>query len=277
MVESANKYVLSEIWIYPVKSLSGIQLKQSIVEKRGLKYDRRWMIIDENNRFLSQREIPEMALINVNLVEENNELKSLIFSHKKNKIDTYEYIIPKTNNQKRIEVRIWDDIVEAIEIEDDVNGWLSNILNINCRLVYMPNSTERLVDPKYAIGLKDITSFSDAYPFLIIGDESLKLLNSKLELPITINRFRPNFVFTGGQAHDEDKWGKFSIGSATFVGVKNCARCPIPTINQETSKAGKEPLKTLSTYQFRNNKVYFGQNLLVEKLAEIKLGDIINV
>ncbi len=277
MEEFANKYVLSEIWIYPVKSLSGIQLSQSIVEKTGLKYDRRWMIVDENNRFLSQRELPEMALIAVDLIENNNELESIVFSHKNNKTNNFEYIISKADDQKLVDVQIWDDNVKAIEIEDEVNGWLSFVLKANCRLVYLPTTTKRTVDPKYAIEESDITSFSDAYPFLIIGDESLKLLNSKLELPISMNRFRPNFVFEGGRAHDEDSWGKFSIRDATFIGVKNCARCPITTINQETSITGKEPLKTLSTYQFRKNKVYFGQNLLVNNLAEVKLGDIIEV
>jgi uncharacterized protein len=274
---STNNYTLSEIWIYPVKSLSGFQVNEAIVEERGLKFDRRWLIIDENNRFLTQREFQEMALIQVSLDVENDELKSMKFSHKtKNGV---EYILQNPLNVQtaKIEVQIWDDVVEACEIYDEINNWLSTTLNTKCRLVYMPDSTERKVDGKYAVTGNEITSFSDAYPFLIAGNEALKLLNSKIEVPITMNRFRPNFVFDGGEAHDEDFWQKFKISNVEFFGVKKCARCPIPTIDQETGIMAKEPLKSLAKYRFANNKVYFGQNLLPNSFGKVKVGDGIEV
>ena len=277
MIISNNNYTLSEIWIYPVKSLSGFQVSEAIVEERGLMYDRRWLIIDKNNRFLTQREVLEMALIQVNLEVANGELRSMKFSHKTKNNDEYILQNPTKVSSNKIEVQIWDDVAEACEIEDEVNNWLTKILNKNCRLVYMPDTTERKVDGKYAINGNEITSFSDAYPFLIAGNEALKLLNSKMESPISMNRFRPNFVFDGGEAHDEDFWQKFKIGKIEFYGVKKCARCPIPTIDQETGIIAKEPLKTLSKYRFSNNKVYFGQNLLPYTFGKVKVGNVIEV
>ena len=125
----------------------------------------------------------------------------------------------------------------------------------------MPENLHRQVDTKYA-SKGDITSFSDGYPFLIIGQESLNLLNSKLEKPLPINRFRPNLVFNGGQPHDEDRWKQFSINDITFYGVKPCSRCVVTTVDQETGSAGTEPLRTLTTYRKFDHKVNFGMNLL---------------
>lgn len=270
---------LSEIWIYPVKSLGGITLNEAEAEMRGLQYDRRWMIVDEHFRFLSQREIPEMVLIAVELVEKDNQLFGLKFSKKIKSSNDFEgeYFFEIKNNLSKIEVKIWDDSVEAELIEDDINTWLSTFLKVKCQLVYMPEITKRTVDKNYSINGDEITSFSDAYPYLIIGQESLNFLNSKLEKPITMNRFRPNFVFTGGNANEEEKWKKFKIGQVQFEGVKNCARCPVPTIEPLTAKKSKEPLATLSSYNFRNNKVYFGQNLLITKLGKVKVGDKITL
>ncbi|MES2798190.1 MAG: MOSC N-terminal beta barrel domain-containing protein [Bacteroidota bacterium] len=277
MNNSKLKPILSEIWIYPVKSLGGISLNEAEVTERGLQYDRRWLIVDEQNRFLTQRTFPQMVFMGISLIIENNQLKSITFTDKTAKFDNYNLLNPERKNveSNKVMVQIWDDQVEAFEIKDGINDWLSNALGIKCRLVYMPNSTKRKVDSNYAISGDEITSFSDAYPYLIIGNEALKLLNSKLEKSISMDRFRPNFVFEGGLAHEEDNWFNFQIGEAEFTGVKNCARCVIPTINHKTALFGKEPLKTLSSYRFKNNKILFGQNLLVNKIGKVKLGDSI--
>jgi uncharacterized protein len=270
-----NKYNISEIWIYPVKSLGGIKLKSAIVESKGLKYDRRWVIVDENNRFLSQRELPQMALISVGLSIENGQLNIMEFTHLANEPNKYILKNPERSfeNSMKITVQVWDDSIEGILINDGINDWLSVILGLKCRLVYMPDTTKRHVDSNYANSVDDETSFSDAYPYLIVGTEAMKLLNSKLEEPISIVRFRPNIVFDGGQPHDEDNWKKIIIGDSEFLGVKNCARCQMLTIDPSTAERGKEPLKTLNKYRARNNKVYFGQNLLVTKKGLISIGD----
>jgi uncharacterized protein len=269
-----QKLTLSEIWIYPVKSLSGFKLDEAVVEERGLQYDRRWVIVDENNRFVSQREASEMALINVKLQIDDHKLHSMVFSHKTKKLATYLLLNPENSNDgKKVEIEIWDDIIEGIEINDNINNWLSDILQKKCKLIYMPLGVERKVDPKYSKTGNDLTSFSDGYPFLIIGDESLKLLNSKLNIPVSIDRFRPNFVFTGGEAHDEDNWHHFMIGDVSFFGIKNCARCQVPNINQQNGEINKEPIKTLSTYRFLKNKVLFGQNMLFGTFGKVSVGN----
>jgi uncharacterized protein YcbX len=157
-----------------------------------------------------------------------------------------------------------------------VNTWFSKQLGIKCRLVHMPDATKRKVDPNYA-KKGEVTSLSDGYPFLIIGQESLNLLNSKLDVQIPINRFRPNFVFDGGTSHDEDNWREFKIGDITFYGVKPCSRCVVTTIDQQTAIQNKEPLKTLSTYRNFNGKIMFGMNLLHTGEGTVKVDEWINV
>jgi len=132
------------------------------------------------------------------------------------------------------------------------------------------------VDKKYAAN-NEITSFSDGYPMLMIGQPSLDKLNQKLTDPLPINRFRPNIVFTGGHAHIEDEMAAFTIGDLNFLGVKPCARCVMTTIDQQTAEVGKEPLKTLSDYRMKNNKIYFGQNILHQQNGSIKTGDAITI
>jgi uncharacterized protein YcbX len=180
------------------------------------------------------------------------------------------------NIGEKILVKIWDDDCEALLMSKEVNKWFSSQLGIRCSLVYMPDSTERRVDPKYAIN-NDITSFSDAYPILIIGQASLDDLNSRLTEPIPVNRFRPNIVFTGGTPYEEDEMEHFRINNLDFYGVKPSARCVVTTTNQETGIAGKEPLKTLATYRAKNNKVYFGQNVLMKGVGKINVGDPIEM
>ena len=136
----------------------------------------------------------------------------------------------------------------------------------------MPDETQRQVEEAYAPA-GAVTSFSDAYPYLLIGQSSLNDLNSKITVPVSMNRFRPNIVFTGGGPFEEDSFDSFTIGGNYFKGVKLCARCQVITISQENASKGKEPSKTLSAYRMRNNKIYFGQNLLGPNEGKVELGD----
>ena len=125
--------------------------------------------------------------------------------------------------------------------------------------------------------MKEQVSLADAYPFLIIGQSSLDELNKKLDLPMTMTRFRPNFVFTSGLANEEDSWKNFKIGGVLFEGVKPCARCVLTTVNPDTGEKGLEPLKTLAVYRKQNGKVNFGENVIARSNGEIKIGDLIEV
>jgi hypothetical protein len=259
---------LTQIWIYPIKSLGGISLESSPILGKGLPYDRRWMLVDQDNVGFTQRVHPKMALFRLSIENGN-----LIVDYQGEKLT-----VPGDGNGMAgpEQVKIWDDLVTAHEVSTQHSTWFSKHLNFPCRLMHFPESNPRPVDPKYKVNDEHV-SLADAYPFLIIGESSLNDLNQRLKKPVPMNRFRPNFVFAGGDAFEEDTWREFEIGESTFAGVKLCARCVLITVNQDTAEKGVEPLKTLSTYRTRNNKVYFGQNLVSIKPGEIKVGDAIRV
>jgi uncharacterized protein len=255
---------VSELFIYPIKSLGGISLSSALVTDRGFQYDRRWMLIDSNNQFMTQREVAEMALLKVEV--EKNELK---VTHKE-KGDSI--AIPFEANGETITVQVWSDRVKGKVVDKKSDDWFSDMLSTPCRLVHMPDQTQRRVDGRYSHN-KEITSFSDGYPFLVIGQSSLDDLNNRVAEKLPINRFRPNIVFTGGKPYEEDTLVHFTINDIHFYGVKLCSRCVITTINQDTIKKSKEPLRTLSKYRMKNNKIYFGQNLLHQGEGFITVGD----
>lgn len=261
---------VSQLFIYPIKSLGGIPLSSAMVTDRGFQHDRRWMLVDKNNQFLTQRELPQMSLLQVGLTTEG-----LQVSHKKNNDQSIDIPFNKFSGNE-INVQVWDDNCPAIGIDKETDQWFSDNLDHSCRLVYMPDTTQRKVDTQYATK-NEITNFSDGYPFLILGQSTLDDLNNKLIDPLPINRFRPNIVFTGGKAFQEDGMEHFTVNTINFYGVKLCGRCMITTINQDDSSTSLEPLKTLASYRAKNNKVYFGQNLLHDGSGLVKIGDELKI
>jgi uncharacterized protein len=261
---------ISDLYIYPIKSLAGISKETVEITSTGLKHDRRWMLVDDNNMFLSQRTHPMMALL-----QPTETADGIVVTHKNN--PTQSIAIPFHNEGKNtIQVSVWDDICEAVEVSTLCNKWFSEMLQTNCKLVYMPDDTKRLVDKRYANN-NEVTSFSDGYPILMIGQASLDHLNAKLDEPIPMNRFRPNIVFIGGHAHIEDEIELFTVDDIHFLGVKPCSRCVMTTINQQNIEKGKEPLKTLATYRTKNSKIYFGQNILHQQNGSIAIGKKIQI
>lgn len=258
---------VSRLFIYPVKSLGGIEVQSAEVTDRGFKHDRRWMLIDANNRFLSQRENALMALFKVSV-----EVDGIKVIYKDSSIT-----IPfEPGTTEGVLASVWDDTCAAIRVGDRYDQWFTDHLGINCRLIYMPDHTYRKVDEKYAHD-GEITSFSDAYPFMTIGQASLDELNQRLNADLKIDRFRPNIVFTGGTPFQEDEMRHFIIGDIHFYGVKPCARCVVITIDQQTAQKGAEPTRTLASYRRRNNNVYFGQNLLHHGKGVISVGDTMHL
>jgi uncharacterized protein YcbX len=261
---------VSGLYIYPVKSLGGIALNAATLTDRGFEYDRRWMLVDDNNHFISQREVAAMALLKVSLHEQGLLIRNT------GKPDA-SFLVPfQSANTETTMVTVWGDKCRGRLVSTEANDWFSEQLGMSCKLVYMPDSTHRRVDSRYASN-KEITSFSDGYPLLLIGQSSLDDLNSRLQTPLPMNRFRPNIVFTGGDPFLEDKMKQFDINGVRFFGVKLCARCVITTIDQQTAEKAKEPLKTLSTYRSKNNNIYFGQNLLFHGSGTISIGDTITI
>lgn len=262
---------LSEMNIYPIKSLGGIALDQSLVEERGLRFDRRWLLVDEKNKFLTQREFPQMARLDLMV-----ETESLRVSFEAEKLDIpFEMKTAFTAN-----VKIWSNVVKAEIYGDEINRWFSERFNSPCRLALMGEKSKRKVSPFYAVRkFQDTVSFADAYPFLVAGENSLSDLNEKMEKPLLMNRFRPNFVIAESEPFAEDSWKKIRIGNTVFHVVKACARCSMTTINQQTGeKDGTEPLKTLASFRKKNGKVLFGQYLIADKAGEIiKIGDKVEI
>jgi uncharacterized protein len=260
-----------QLYIYPIKSVGGFAIDNAVVTSRGLQYDRRFMLVDESDLFISQREIPGMALLRTAI-----EGEELIVWHKDNERDKLCLPLAPVPVKSNTIVSIWDDRCEAQYVSEAADRWFSEKLSFHCRLVYMQESSKRNVDPLYAIG-HDITSFSDGYPILLIGQESLNDLNQRLTEPLPMNRFRPNIVMIGGQPFEEDMMKLFTINNIDFYGVKLCGRCVVTTTDQETGITAKEPLKTLSTYRLYNNKVLFGQNVICGGQGTIHSGDEIKM
>ena len=259
---------LSEIWIYPVKSLGGIALQHSKVTDRGLEHDRRWLLVDENDCFITQREHPKLALFQPEIAGD-----FLKISHK-TMPDSIAVSLYPSFSETAIKVTVWEDVVAAFEVSSEASQWFSSILGFNVRLVYMPDESLRKVDPDYAVSPNNVTSFSDGFPFLIIGQSSLDDLNSRMAKAVSIRRFRPNFVFSGGKAYEEERWEEFTIGTLSFYGVKPSGRCVMITVDPETGVvSGKDPLLTLSKYKTKGNKVIFGQNAIAQQQGNIAVGD----
>ena len=263
---------LSEIYIYPIKSLGGIRLEKANITTRGLENDRRFMLVDENGQFLSQREYPQLAIFQTEI-----EGDFLNITNKKTGQNLKVNLSPNSQSPA-LSVTIWDDTTTAIEVSQEVSEWFTQALEIPTRLVYMHEESQRKTDALYSLTGNEITSFSDGFPILIAGQSSLDDLNNRLENPVNINRFRPNFVFTDGEPFEEDNWHEFTIGDVKFFGVKPCSRCIMTTIDQETGeKKGKEPLLTLNKYRKAGNKILFGQNVLVSELGTVSVGDDVTV
>jgi uncharacterized protein len=263
---------LSQIFIYPIKSLGGMALSQALVQERGLQYDRRWMLVDEQGQFLTQRTLADMALLQVQLVPQG-----LAVTHR-TRPQLPPLLIPfEPQNPTRIRVSIWDDTCEALAVGGPAREWFSLALGQPCRLVFMPEDSRRQVDLGFARP-GDITSFSDAFPLLLIGEDSLADLNSRLEQPVAINRFRPNLVIAGSAPYEEDTWDHFTIGAHPFRAVKPCSRCVVTTIDPQTARKGKEPLRTLASYRQQGSKILFGQNVLPLSTGQtLAVGDTITV
>jgi len=267
-----NDLYLSDIYIYPIKSLGGIRMQTAEVEARGLRYDRRWMLVDEKGDFLTQRQHAQMALLQVSLQQEG-----LKVHHKQGNLAPLHIPFAAAGvPRQELQVTVWDDTVPAEEVDPEISRWFTKALGMPARLVHMPPQSRRLVDTAYAAH-GEIVSFADGYPYLIIGQAALDDLNSRLDQPVPMDQFRPTFVFRGGEPFAEDSWSDFTIGSQRFRAVKPCARCVVTTINQATAEKSPEPLRTLATYRQFRNKIMFGQNVLPGSNGTVQVGDKLQV
>ena len=263
--------VVSEIIIYPIKSLGGIALQEAKVEAKGLQYDRRWMLIDPEGHQMTQRKFKTMALLQPEIREglmhiTHKQKPELSFSF------SLDEFLPET-----LEAHTWETTCEAQEVSKAASAWFSEVLGMPCQLVRMPEAYVRPTDPDFSATENDRVSFADGFPILIFDEASVALISEKAGEDIPANRFRANIITKGGHAHVEDELKRFSIGELDFFGAKPCTRCVLTTIDQATAQAGAEPLKTLATYRKTGNKIKFGLNVIPLREGIIRVGDALTI
>ncbi len=260
---------ISELNIYPVKSMSGISLQSSYIDAMGLQYDRRWMLVSPDGKFITQRSHPQMALIQPRI--ENNQLVLSSFG-----LDDH-YVPAADESSPDIKVQVWDDIVDAKHLSSETDQWIEQTIGEACQLVYMPDNVFRQCDTTYA-KQGDRTGFSDGFPLLLISEASLVNLNGKLETPVPMKRFRPNLVVKGCEAFAEDNWKKFAVNGVSFRVVKPCSRCIITTVDPVIGMiTSPEPLQTLASYRKQGDNIIFGQNVVQDTTGNIKIGDVVEL
>jgi hypothetical protein len=259
---------LSGIFVYPVKGARGIALERARVGDRGITHDRRFMITTSEGDLVTQREFPRLALLETAIEPDALVLRA------PDQEPLRLPLRPEGRTDRR--VRVWDDHCSAVSLGAEPAAYIGDFLGARVEFVYMPDEVERLVDREHA-HRKERVGFADAFPFLLASEGSLADLNTRLDEPVLMNRFRPNFVVRGAPPWAEDDWTTFSIGSQTFHARKGCDRCVVTTVDQATGVQGKEPLATLARFRARASKVYFAVNLVAEGAGEVRVGDAVTL
>lgn len=255
---------ISELYVFPIKSLAGIALESAELTKKGLKYDRRWLLVDKKGVHITQRTHPQLVLFRTSILE-----NGIGVLHEKD--DILVPFVPET--KKQIIADVWGDQFDVVEVKEQLSKWFSLRLSEEVKLVYQPDNSFRQADQKYAKSLNDDVSAADGFPVLVISEASLEDLNSRLQNPVEMLRFRPNIVLKGLPAFAEDKLNLIKSNDASLLGVKNCGRCIMITNDLKEGKLSKEPLNTLSRYRKEGNKILFGRNFIPQKLGFLKVGD----
>ncbi len=263
--------VITGLWVYPVKSCAGVQVQEAILTETGLEFDRAWMVVDEEGSFLTQRELPRMALIQPQLKYHDMVLRApgMLALH-----------IALDQVQEPLRVTIWDDEVQAYDMGPIAAQWFSDFLGVKARLVRFDPEEKRVSSRQWTGDVEALNQFSDGYPVLVLSEASLAGLNEKLQAAggtaVGMARFRPNIVLgdlpgdNGLAPHDEDRLDLLKIateqGVVQLKPVKPCARCPIPNIDPATALSSPEVGDTLQAYRQDprlKGAVSFGMNAIV--------------
>jgi uncharacterized protein YcbX len=256
---------IARLFVYPVKSCAGVEVQEAILTETGLDWDRAWMVVDEHGEFVSQRELPRMALITPRLRLSDVVLRApgMLALH-----------LAMDAAEEPMKVRVWDDEVDAYDMGGVAAQWFSDFLGQKLRLVRFDPQVRRLSSLKWTGGVEAPNQFADGFPVLVASEASLSLLNERLaaggHAAVGMERFRPNVVLAGVDAHDEDRLGVMHIatgqGEAQLKPVKPCARCPIPNVDPATAVSSPEVGDTLQGYRQDarlNGAVTFGMNAIV--------------
>uniref|UniRef100_A0ACD5XZ39 Uncharacterized protein n=1 Tax=Avena sativa TaxID=4498 RepID=A0ACD5XZ39_AVESA len=275
---------VASILIYPIKSCKGVSVPQAPVTSFGFRWDRQWLVVSAKGRALTQRVEPKMALVEAELPPEafDEDWQSTPDSClviRAPGMDTLKVPLAAEGERATLDgVSVWEWSGSAYDEGAQATEWFSAYFGKPTRLVRFKEDTEiRPTDPDYAQGYK--ITFTDAFPFLMASQGSLDALNELLKEPVPIDRFRPNIVVDGCHPYSEDLWKALKINTLSFEGVKLCARCKVPTVNQDTGMFGTEPTETMLTFRSgeairpshkNKQKVYFGQNLVCKESVSAK-------
>jgi len=259
---------ITSLTVYPIKSCRGIALGEAVVTRRGLASDRLWMVVDEDGKFLTQRDTPGLTHVATRFDGD-----AVVVSAP----GTAELRLPLRFDGPRIAVEVWRHRGDGARHEAG-SAWFSAVLGRPASLVRMPDDVDRAVNPAFGRP-GDVVSFADGYPILLITEESLAGLQARVAEPLSMRRFRPNVVVRGApSAHDEDAWRRITLGAAALRVAKRCDRCVMTTIDPETGARGKEPLRTLAWYRTERGAVYFGVYLMPDgDGAVVRAGDEVQV
>lgn len=262
---------IASLCVYPVKSCRGIALLQARLTPRGLQYDREWMVVSRDGRFLTQREAPRLASVGTALHDDHLELSAPGQSR-------LAVPLQRPARGASVEVTVWRDHVLAVDEGEPAADWFSEHLRRDVRLVRFDDARPRPTDPAWSQGLAGTSAFADGYPVLVLSRASLDDLNARLPSPLPVDRFRPNVFLEGCAPYSEDAIGALESGQARLRIVKPCTRCIITTTDQTTGEIqGEEPLRTLKTYRWDGalHGVKFGQNAIVERPGLLEVGSLL--
>jgi len=262
---------IKSLHIYPIKGMRGISVSEALLQAEGLEYDRRWMLVNDAGTFISQRTHPELT----KFIPSIEDAKMSI---------TYNGAVHVVGlddlSENHIDVTVFDASMIATEMDAKSSAWFSSQLGESVRLVKVSGQTNRIKDfEKYITTQSDdlptetTVSFADGYPYLILGSASMDFLNSKMDKDLNIDRFRANIIVETSEPHVEDTWNHIQIGDQRLYVIKPCARCQVPTIDQQTGVSGKQPNMAMARYRRDGNKVNFGMNAVALTKGLIGVGD----
>ncbi|MFB8776747.1 MOSC domain-containing protein [Streptomyces broussonetiae] len=267
---------LHSIHVHPVKAFRALPRQEAVVEPWGLAGDRRWVLIDDGGKVVTQRQQPRLALAAAGLLPGGGIRLSASGR------DPLDVAAPAPG--VTVPVDVFGTKVEGVAADAAAHAWCSAYLGAEVRLVHMDDpATRRPVDPRYALPGETV-SFADGYPLLLASASSLDALNSLIaegeyasEGPLPMNRFRPNVVVAGTEPWAEDGWSRVAIGDVTFRVARTCGRCVVTTTDQASGERGREPLRTLGRHRRFGNELVFGQNLVPQSGGTIRVGDPVRV
>lgn len=256
---------VARLFVYPIKSCAGVELREALLTDTGLEFDRAWMVVDEAGAFVTQRELPRMALVRPRLRHFDMILRApgMLALH-----------VSLGEVERPVRARVWDDEVDAFDMGDIAAQWFSDFLGRRLRLVRFDPEFKRASSRRWTGDLLALNQFSDGYPLLVASEASMPPLNARLaqagHAAVGIERFRPNLVLGGAEAHDEDRVDQLLIdtgdGPVRLRPVKPCVRCPIPDVDPATAERGTGVGDALRAYRAdprMDGRITFGMNAVV--------------